>query len=173
MTSHSQLVERAVRWLYNTKHCHLVLTGNACAGEIPDAIGWSRLSTIDGSIVVECKTSLSDFHRDKRKKHTSRMGHYRYFFVPTEIVCDKTVEEHYPDHGLLLLERDRVYVLKKAARRDECNLLGEMEMLRTALVNVKCNLQDRGCSVDLRVLTKYAGQLGITFPTYHDQQGDD
>lgn len=65
--SHEDLIDRAVRWLYGTKNCNVVLAENASCAEIPDAIGWGTSWKAHGSIVVECKTSLSDFHADKKK----------------------------------------------------------------------------------------------------------
>ena len=60
---HYELCVRAVRWLRGTKRCNPAFSGNASCSEIPDAIGWSA----DGSIVVECKTSILDFYGDEQK----------------------------------------------------------------------------------------------------------
>lgn len=65
--THSDLCDRAVRWLYGTKRCNIVLSGIASTAEIPDAIGWSTSYSSYGSVIVECKMSVSDFHADRKK----------------------------------------------------------------------------------------------------------
>jgi hypothetical protein len=64
---HEELCERARRWLRSNRRCEPVFSNVASCGEIPDAIGWSSTWKHRGSIVVECKASLSDFHADKWK----------------------------------------------------------------------------------------------------------
>lgn len=203
MSTHSQLVERAVRWLYGTKKCNVVLSGIASCSEVPDAIGWSNSYKIHGSIVVECKTSVSDLHRDKKKavafKHPdgytisakhyfhkakqngyeeirlARMGHYRYFLISREVrmkISPYRIVELYPDHGVLLLDRNRVSVLAEAERRNDVNLASEVRLLQFALIHIKHNLLNHGCKVNMCELTKYAGQLGITFPKEEYARGN-
>ena len=62
--THDELCERGKRWLSGTRRCNPVFSRCASCAEIPDAIGWSS----DGSTVIECKTSLSDFYADKKKR---------------------------------------------------------------------------------------------------------
>ena len=62
--THSQLVEKAVRWLRHYR-CGLVLSEQACvSGEMPDAIGWKRACH---SVLVECKVTRADFLADRAK----------------------------------------------------------------------------------------------------------
>ena len=64
--THDQLVARAKHWLLNTYGCGFAfaeLTACTNSGEIPDAIGFKY----GHSILVECKTSRSDFLSDKKK----------------------------------------------------------------------------------------------------------
>jgi len=79
--THADLVKRAGRWLRGTRKCKVVaeeLRGWSI-DEFPDAIGWTPKGY---SIIVECKTSRSDFHADKRKpcrvgdRQFQRSGHY-------------------------------------------------------------------------------------------------
>lgn len=65
--THEKLCERARRWLSGTRRCEPVFSNIASCQEIPDAIGWSSCYGWAGSTVVECKTSRSDFHADRRK----------------------------------------------------------------------------------------------------------
>jgi hypothetical protein len=53
--------------------CKIVLGGVASCREVPDAIGWSNSWRGGyGSIVVECRRSMSDFYRDRKKNVRSR-----------------------------------------------------------------------------------------------------
>ncbi len=92
--THTELVERAARWLKNTLRCTIVLKEEGSCivtppwetGEIPDAIGWRR----DGwSILIECKTPLSDFYSDKQKpfrKDNRGVGQERWYMTPPGIL---------------------------------------------------------------------------------------
>ena len=86
--THAELVKIAERWLLGTRKCSFAFTELACiaTSEIPDAIGFRG----DGSILVECKTSRTDFLSDK-KKHFRRnawmgVGVYRFFMAPEGII---------------------------------------------------------------------------------------
>ena len=75
-------------------------------GESPDAIGFrvSSPSYGGGSVVVECKTSRSDFLSDRKKPHrispSSGMGRFRYYLCPKDMIS----REELPDGwGLLYL----------------------------------------------------------------------
>lgn len=64
------MVTVAEKWLRKEKHCHSVLVesrrlrwSRTVSFEEPDAIGWVKWD----SIVVECKASMHDLERDKRK----------------------------------------------------------------------------------------------------------
>ena len=164
---HNDLVERAVRWLYGTKRCNIVLSGHASCREIPDAVGWCTSYKSSGSILVECKTSMSDFHADKRKDHDTRMGTWRYFLCPVNLIPDSSIEKHYPDHGLLYLDRNRVYVIREAPERRNVNLQAEIRLLQFALVHAHDNLLDLGCTVNMLRLTKFRTADGINFPNGH------
>ena len=70
--SHGDLCHRAACWLRG-RRCEPVFADvhrtnhvGSCA-EHPDAIGWSSSYKHYGSIVIECKTSVSDFLADRLK----------------------------------------------------------------------------------------------------------
>lgn len=65
--THTELCDRACRWLAGSRQCNPVFSRIASCSEVPDAIGWSSRFQWSGSIVVECKTSAGDFHSDRRK----------------------------------------------------------------------------------------------------------
>jgi hypothetical protein len=76
--THKQLVEIAYKWVLKiggvgVAFKELVTT----AREIPDVIGFDSWQ----SILIECKTSRSDFFRDKKKAHKAHskgMGNWRF-----------------------------------------------------------------------------------------------
>lgn len=74
MERHHALCDVAECWLRNAMGCKIVLGGVASTREIPDAIGWSNSYKGGyGSIVVECKRSMADFYRDRKKGFRSRL----------------------------------------------------------------------------------------------------
>lgn len=142
--AHADLVLRAARWLRNTRGCSVVFTEFACSGgEIPDAIGWQY----QHSILVECKTSRSDFMADKNKPWRRMpelgMGLERYFMVPEGIITptdlcglDARLQFARSKWGLLWVCKNQVRVMKKAEGfgvRDRIREVGFLvSMLRRA-----------------------------------------
>lgn len=134
--THDELVNRAVRYLKNTRRCgvvfHEFVTG---ASEIPDAIGWRSGGT--HSILIECKASRSDWLADKKKhgrKVTQRgwagLGYQRYYLVPPDLV---TPEEMPPYWGLLVwYPSDKVWTAKESKHK-EPHLYEEIRMLYSAV----------------------------------------
>ena len=120
--THADLVMRAARWLRNTRGCSVVFTEFACSGgEIPDAIGWQY----EHSILVECKTSRSDFSADKskpwRRLPEIGMGLERYFMVPEGVITaadlcglDARLQFERSKWGLLWVCKNHVRIVKKS-----------------------------------------------------------
>lgn len=164
--THDQLCDRALRWLRGTLRCNPVFSRNASCSEIPDAIGWTSYYNYRGSIVVECKTSVSDFHADKKKKAgfknpsygddyifrashyrnvpegcerivLPRMGDFRYFMCQPGVITPEMIEKHAPDHGLLHAFGRRINVVVMAKRRTEVDRVSEIRYLRFAIINSK------------------------------------
>lgn len=85
--THSELVDRAVYWLKNSRNCLVVLSeqGGGLTYEKPDAIGWAQ----GKSILVECKVSIedlkADFKKPSRKHPDLAIGSSRYYLVPKEM----------------------------------------------------------------------------------------
>lgn len=113
--THAALVERAARWLANTKGCKLVIVGAkpwSCAEHV-DVIGWKANGE---SIVVECKVSRADYLADSRKpwRLTSvGMGMWRYYLTARKLLDAPPVM----DVGWLELHGSRVHVVREAAPR--------------------------------------------------------
>jgi hypothetical protein len=158
--THADLCERAIRWLRGQR-CDPVLHGIASSAEIPDAIGWGS----DGSIVIECKISIGDLLRDKRKNHAEkRMGDRRLFLCPFGLVAAGYIEKHFPDHGLLSPQGRKMTVLRTAPIRQHPNHRSEVRYLRFALIHARSNLLKLGCGVDLAALCQFFGEDGISLP---------
>lgn len=113
--THKALVELAGRWL--ERRCGVVLTEYSCwnSSEIADAIGlrpWPR-----GSILVECKASRDDFLKDRRKPHRAtveRMGNYRYYLTPRDMVNPAWLPEGWGLLSALDGRKQRVKVVIEA-----------------------------------------------------------
>lgn len=151
--THKQLCEVAATWLQN--RCNVALTGIASSyAEKPDAIGWSTSGKNYGCTVVECKVSVSDFLANKQKKHGNKLGNYRYFLVPENLITWATLQEHYPGNGLLYYWRGKCKMIGHPVRRDETDYDTEVRLLQFALVHVREQLLYAGWSVDMNSLTK-------------------
>lgn len=129
--THSELVKRAGIWLRGKK-CMLIVLEPRCwsTNEIPDAIGWK----VDGySIMVECKTTRSDFYSDARKvsKQSGRetMGRERYYMAPKGIITHDMLSDGY---GLLEPTSKRIKVVVQASRDER---IGRAEAELPLLVN--------------------------------------
>lgn len=91
--SHKDLCSIAVNWLRrpasrNGPGCNIAFSEvrSDWTGECPDAIGFRAGVCDEASIVIEVKTSRSDFLADRKKPHRMHpekgMGIYRYFLAP-------------------------------------------------------------------------------------------
>lgn len=83
---HDELCRRAVRWLKKFG-CGVVISEMASnAGETPDAIGWKY----GASVLIECKTSRSDFFADRKKLWRMApqygMGCFRFYMAPLGLI---------------------------------------------------------------------------------------
>jgi len=85
------------------------------AEESPDAIGWLPAG---GSILVECKTALSDFYADRRKPSrlpgAAGMGRERWYLAAEGLLSGQRLPEGW---GLLELRAGRVRRLTPAVYR--------------------------------------------------------
>lgn len=145
--THADLVKRAVSYL-RSRRC--VLYGTEVRGssvwtgskritpEIPDAIGW----TYDGRcIVVECKTSRSDFLADQKKPHRQGLGvgHERYYLAPVGVLTTADVPAGW---GLLVVDgrrlEQKVYIHPRAIDDHDC----------VAATQLMLHLARRACDYD-------------------------
>ncbi len=100
--THADLVELAVAWLRTRARRMMVVAPEAqghSTSEYPDAIGWTAYGS---SILIECKTSLADFRRDRdkwfRREPERGMGVLRYFLTPPGLLTGQALPERW---GLL------------------------------------------------------------------------
>lgn len=142
--THRELVKVAERWLLGTRKCGFAFTELVClaTSEIPDAIGFR-----DGhSILVECKTSRSDFLSDKKKIFRRcawmGMGAYRLMLCPEGMIQPADLPEKW---GLLWVNA-KGKVRQVVGPKGNCwgtsgtefwhgerNLQGEMGLMMSAL----------------------------------------
>lgn len=93
--THAELCVRAARWLKTKMNCGVVATEvKSYARETPDAIGYRH----EGSIIIECKTSRSDFKTDSRKPWRTDpaigMGMLRYYLCRPDIIRANELPEN-------------------------------------------------------------------------------
>lgn len=138
---HNDLVSKAKYWLSSAKQCNPVFTekGSSKTGEMPDTIGW----TGDGSIVVECKTSIADFRNDKkksfRKKPKKGMGKYRYLLFSQELY-NKIPKDELPEGWGIIIEGINGHVRQvnlKSSDRFKYNIKAELYYLRNRILNIQ------------------------------------
>lgn len=104
--THDELCRLACKWLERSRSqnghgCSISISEvNVFSGEIPDAIGFLQFpdyKTGVQSILVEVKTSRSDFRADAKKPHRSTgalcMGDLRYYMVPEGLVTPDEIPE--------------------------------------------------------------------------------
>ena len=129
--SHDDLVMRGARWLTNSRGCFPVFKerGAFAINEFPDDIGWCS----SGSILVECKRSLSDFYSDRqkpfRKEPVLGMGRLRYMLTPPGLIDPDRLA--FP-HGWGLLECHRKIIrVRRESLVHEYNAIAEIHFLRS------------------------------------------
>jgi hypothetical protein len=130
---HHQLVDRAWRYLVNSRRCSVTVREIGSGNEIPDVLGWySRWA----SILVECKVTLSDFKADQNKSFRKQedeagLGNARFYMVP--IALKEKVLPLIPDRwGLLVATEKRILVEKESAFFEK-NWRAEMGLMNSIL----------------------------------------
>lgn len=115
---HKALVQRACRWLRGARKCAVVFAEPTMAvAHPPDAIGWPSRGSCE---VAECKTTLADLKRERRKGHhraqMGTLGERRWFIVPPELADAALlfIEQAFPDWGLAVAHPTLVAVRRAA-----------------------------------------------------------
>ncbi len=108
--THDELVRAGIKWLLKTIGARFALSelrASTTSGEIPDIIGFKS----GYSVLIECKTSRSDFLIDK-KKHFRQypdmgMGNYRLFLCPAGLIKPEELPNGW---GLLYYNSNEKYL---------------------------------------------------------------
>ena len=105
--THKQLVDVAHKWVLKNGSCGVVfkeLKASTIYNEIPDVIGFGSFVH---SVLIECKTSRSDFIADKKKyfriNSDKGVGRQRFYCCPTNLI---KIEE-LPDGWGLIYVNDK------------------------------------------------------------------
>lgn len=133
--THKYLTDVATKWLKRHKqntivpNCSTVATElvtNTTTGEIPDVIGWCSWT----SVLIEAKTSRTDYFRDFKKSFRKYpnmgMGEFRYYICKYDLIKTTDLPQNW---GLLYCsEKGEIKIVKKA-KEQESNLRCERTML--------------------------------------------
>lgn len=152
--THGELVNRAEVWLRSAgklscrfnahfmypARCGVVLTElTTWAEETPDVIGWRE----GFSVLLECKTSRSDYYADKSKPFRTiplqGMGNYRFYFTPSGLLVQKNLPEHW---GLLEVKGRSVQIVRPAMYQP-CNDRNEKIMMASAYRRLQSEAKDQ------------------------------
>jgi hypothetical protein len=139
LPAHGELVKRAVRWLLNRGGCSIAFSEfTTAANETPDVIGFKgRIS-----VVIECKTSASDFYRDKKKvvrrMSCLAMGAERYYMVPAGMLRTDQIPNKW---GLLWAAGRHVKVIRKSQGFVDRDRNSEIGFLTSMLRRIKIGIQ--------------------------------
>jgi len=162
--THTQLVERAVRWL-RAYRCGVVLSEQACVGgEMPDAIGWKQACH---SVLVECKVTRPDFLADRAKpfrlKPEKGVGSERFYLTPPGLV---KIDELPPAWGLLELRRGRIEMVRPSAKgmRTAVGFRYEMNLLLASLRRVEVRIEPQSITDFLKWKNRMAEYNRGTLP---------
>jgi hypothetical protein len=153
--THGELVIAARKWLakswrngakYGHSPCGVIITELTAAtfgGEIPDAIGFIPGKTI----LVECKTSLSDFRADKAKTFRQMpemgLGSQRWYLAPTGIIPMSELPSNW---GLIEIDCEgSITVIRESGYHDH-NADSEVILLISALRRLNVS-QDGNISI--------------------------
>ena len=156
---HAVLIKQAAAWL-KRKGCSVVITDmTSGASETPDAIGWQGGCR---SILIECKSSRSDFFADRikafRRDPERGMGTIRYYCVPADLLKSSDLPTNW---GLLEWANGKLRERVKAVSQ-KASHLHEGRLLLSAIrriahtppkgISVRCYTMDSKCRATLGVV---------------------
>jgi hypothetical protein len=133
---HHQLVDRAWRYLVNSRRCSVTIRELGSGYEIPDVLGWYSQWA---SILIECKVTLSDFKNDQRKSFRKNedeagLGNSRFYMVP--MALKEKVLPLIPERWGLLVATEKRILVEKESQFFEKNWRAEMGLMNSILRRV-------------------------------------
>jgi len=131
--THSQLVKRAIKWLWAQLGCAVVISEMVSRSQEPDAIGFYPTY----SILIECKISRSDFFNEKNKPHFRNrrcMGNKRYYLAPPGMIQPEELPFGW---GLMEPTEKRIKIIKDAEWNLDKNHVGEIGLLVSAMRRIR------------------------------------
>ena len=162
--THTQLVEKAVRWLRHYR-CGVVLSEQACVnGEMPDAIGWKHACH---SVLVECKVTRADFLADHAKpfrlKPQQGVGSERFYLTSSGMV---RLEELPAGWGLLEVRGRGVEMVHPSSKnlRTAAGFRCEMNLLLASLRRVEVRIEPQSITDFLKWKNRMAEYNRGTLP---------
>ena len=154
--THPELVKHAAAWLQRKNP--IVITEMVTYGEEADAIAFGT----NGSFLIECKATRSDFLSDKNKEFrrspAQGMGTYRYYMCSWSMIQTWELPENW---GLLWVKGKRIYNPVKAQPQDK-SYSSEQRLLVSAIRRIPFMVkegseQPEGCNIKF-----YPSTLGKT-----------
>ena len=140
--NHTELVDRAIKWLRNSFHCRVVLSELVAytnSGETPDAIGWVH----NRAILVECKSNKADFYADLRKparsKYMAALGAWRFYLTLPHLLMPEEIIEGwglYEVHGKRIIHKGGSEYQNGGKPPFESDRDSEVTMLVSALYSI-------------------------------------
>jgi hypothetical protein len=94
--------------------CNPVFSRCASCAEIPDAIGWTSRWQFRGSIVVECKTSHSDFVADRKKAVCYRHPEHHFTVSARRLSKKRALAEGYIEESVERMGDFRFFMCESA-----------------------------------------------------------
>lgn len=123
--THDDLIYIASKWL--TRSCEVIVSEIKGNREIPDAIGWCGSKTI----LVECKTSRSDYGKDEKKHFRTYggAGYSRYYLTPQGLIREHELPSKW---GWLETDGTFVFVRRRSSPFPDRNVDAETRILVSA-----------------------------------------
>ena len=135
--THKELVKIGKEYLISAKRCNPVFCekGSANISEIPDIIGFKANETI----VIECKTSVSDFRNDKKKGcriNGKGLGTQRYYLITYELF-DNLPAEILAGWGIITINIYGAGRIRKSSKEFISDIKQERDFLRSRILEIQ------------------------------------
>jgi len=168
--THAELILVGIGWLkkpyasceeYGHSACSVIISELVTCttyGEIPDVLGY--MSGKQKTILIECKTSYSDFMADQKKLFRNMseygMGDQRYYLAKKGIIPVEKIPENW---GLLEITNDgKITATKKCTLFQEKNYRNEINLLISAICRLNVSEPDKCIGIRYYRNLKFLGK---------------